>query len=73
MSLHGWIPTPTGSGGAGGLVEAGTTTAAGLLTFRYGIDVDGNPYFNDDGVDLDRAARLFADPDTATFHLEALL
>ena len=65
----GGTPTPSGSR----LVEAATTTADGMLTFRYGIDGEGNPHFNDDGVDLDQAARLFADPTTATFHLEALL
>ena len=68
-----WVAAAGGVTAVGALVEAGTTTSAGLLTFRYGIDADGNPYFTDAGVDLAEAARMFADTDTATFYLEALL
>lgn len=65
--------TAKGSTDDGLLIEAGTTDSDGLLTFRYGIDGDGNPYFDVDGAPLTEAARLFLDPDVATFYLEAML
>lgn len=66
-----------GEGGSGDvpppLVEGGTTTSDGLLAFRYGIDDDGNPYFDDIGTPIAESATLHIDTATATFHLEVLL